>query len=408
MWRTPQRARAEQWGLRGASGGDGVQKGRLRGSCRSPFRGRPGPFPSLRRKQARGVERRRGAPTSRNLRLQRGNLGKGRGPCPAPATAGSRAGAHATNGRQKRAARRRRAGPEGTGVGGLPARSPWARKQRASLSAGVLRVSSHRTSRPDPRGEGPRAVPTQAGRRTREGGRAPRTHLEDQPRHLTRYSSLPCGERRAGGEPRRAPGARGGRAGTHAPYGAACLECTQRRRPARPRCSAPPCRRPPRPAPRRPRPTVAHKAPPPPRPAPRTRVAVARAGLPGATPPIGARGGARIVRGGGGEERSVGLGALCAAWRGCVFRGPWGLTASDHTSPREAIVWVESGEAGSTRRFLPPPARDAAPHQSSISASRNYRIWGGRKIQGWGGEHQKAIVVLFKAIERKKSRSLED
>lgn len=374
MWRTPRRARAEQWGLRGASGGDGVQEGRLRGSCRrSPFRGRPGLFPSLRRKQARGGERRRGAPTSRNLRLQRGNLGKGRGPCPAPATAGSRAGAHATNGRQKRAARRR-AGPEGAGAGGLPARSPWTRKQRASLSAGILRVPSHRTSRPDPRGEGPRAVPTQAGRRTREGGRAPRTHLEDQPRHLTRYSSLPCGERRAGGEPRRAPGARGGRAGTHAPCGAACLECTQRRRPARPRCSAPPCRRPPRPAPRRPRPTVAHKAPPPPRPAPRTRVAVARAALPGATRPIGARGGARIVRGGGGEERSVGLGAFCAAWRGFVFRGPWGLTAPDHTSPREAIVWVERGEAGSTRRFLPPPARDAAPHQSSISAPRNYRI----------------------------------
>lgn len=218
----------------------------------------------------------------------------------------------------------RRGGGPGPREPGLEASLPAPRglvNKGHRLSAGVLRVPSYRTSRPDPKGEGPRAVPTQAGRRTREGGRAPGTHLEDQPRHLTRYSSLPCGERRAGGEPRRAPGARGGRAGTHAPCGAAYSECTQRRRPARPRCSAPPCRRPPRPAPRRPRPTVAHKAPPPPRPAPRTRVAVARAALPGATRPIGARGGARIVRGGGGEDRSVGLGSLCAAWRGCVFRG---------------------------------------------------------------------------------------
>lgn len=77
-----------------------------------------------------------------------------------------------------------------------------------------------------------------------------------------------------------------------------------------------------------------------------------------------------------------------------------GLTAPDHTSPREAIVWVESGEAGSTRRFLPPPARDAAPHQSSISAPRYYRVSDGRKIQDWGGEHRKAIILL-KAIEGK-------
>lgn len=180
-------------------------------------------------------------------------------------------------------------------------------------SAGVLRVRRHRTFRPGLRCQGPYAVPTQARRRAREGGRTPGTHLEDQPRHLTRYSSLPCGEIRAGGEPRRAPGARGGRAGAHAPCGAACSECTRRRRPARPRCSAPPCRRPPRPAPRRPQLTAAHKAPPPPRSAPRTRAAVARAALPVATRPIGApgaRGGARIVRGSRSRDRSVGLGAL--------------------------------------------------------------------------------------------------
>lgn len=214
--------------------------------------------------------------------------------------------------------------------------------------------------------------------------------MEDQPRHLTRYSSLPCGEIRAGGESRRTSGARGGPAGAHAPCGASCSGCTRRRRPARPRCSAPPCRRPPRPAPRRPRLTAAHKAPPPPRPAPRTRAGVARAALPAAARPIGARGargGARIVRGGRGGDQSVGLGALFVVSSSCVPRGSWGPAAPDRRSLRKAIVWAEGGESGSRRRFLPQPARGAAPHQSILHPNapgsgvlkdwKSTGVWGG-------------------------------
>lgn len=176
MWLTPRRARAEQRGLRGASGGDGVQEGRLRGSyIRSPFRGKPGPFPSLRRMQARagGGGEKGGLLPGGISGYSGGNLGKGRGPCPAPATAGSRAGEHATNGRQKRAARRR-AGPGGLRAGGLPARSPWARKQRASpvgqrppdpepqnFPPGLQRLRSPRRSHPDRE--------ARAGRRPRTG-----------------------------------------------------------------------------------------------------------------------------------------------------------------------------------------------------------------------------------------------
>lgn len=44
-----------------------------------------------------------------------------------------------------------------------------------------------------PRGRGLRGPNKAPGR----GRGHPRTHLEDQPRHFTRYSSLPCGERSA-------------------------------------------------------------------------------------------------------------------------------------------------------------------------------------------------------------------
>lgn len=240
--------------------------------------------------------------------------------------------------------------------------------------------------------------------------------MEDQPRHLTRYSSLPCGERRAGGEPRRAPGARGGggvfgRGRTHLaePLAQNALGGEDLLAHAAQLLHAA-ARRGPRPA--DPGPTVAHKAPPPPRPAPRTRAAVARAALPGAVRPIGARGWASIVRsgGGGGEDWSVGLVALCAAWSGCVLRGPWGPTAPNRMSPRKAIVWAEGGETGSTRLFLSPPARDAASHQPSISCTPMLQGQGCKQEKyRVAGEHRKAsLAALLKATEGRKLRSLKD
>lgn len=104
-----------------------------------------------------------------------------------------------------------RAAREGSGPGrgagaqpeGLPGEAaqpsaPRARKQRAAprkLRApfppsprGPRELPAERADAPAPRGRG--------GAGGKAGAASSGTHLDDQPRHLTRYSSLPCRERR--------------------------------------------------------------------------------------------------------------------------------------------------------------------------------------------------------------------
>lgn len=128
-------------------------------------------------------------------------------------------GAHATNGRGRNARRRRQAGPglrersepRPEGEAGSPAPPGFVNKgqpraARAPPPAGpeeppgTTRTSRAVHGRPPSRSLAtlrPRVTPSPGSRGA--GGKAGAallgTHLEDQPRHLTRYSSLPCRER---------------------------------------------------------------------------------------------------------------------------------------------------------------------------------------------------------------------
>lgn len=74
-----------------------------------------------------------------------------------------------------------------------------------------------------------------------------------------------------------------------------------------------------------------------------------------------------VVAAVGGPDRGVGR-SLRGAEKLNV-PGVLGSSRSTSLALRKTIVWAEDGEAGSTRRFLPPPARGAASYQSNTSGS---------------------------------------
>lgn len=90
-----------------------------------------------------------------------------------------------------------------------------------------------------------------------------------------------------------------------------------------------------------------------------------------------------------------------------MLRESWGPAVPDRRSLRKAIVWAEGGEAGSTRRFLPPPARGAAPHQSSILHPDSALGSGVQKrLEKYGvgeGTPKKRASKLYLRLQRKNS-----